>query len=180
LEFDVEPWATAGWPANAPSALDGYVRMVERVSKAARRSPAMPAVMFAVPYWLDGTNPAAVINHGARRASALEHVARALRTTPGAGIVVMSYVTRTTGAGSVTNVTARAAQRAQRVAPKLRITVALDTTGHDPDAPAFSDRDAARFAADVRTIERSLRGTPHFAGVVVNDVDGLHHVTGAS
>lgn len=174
LEFDVEPWSRPGWPTKQAAYSSSYVTFVRSIAAAWNRLGIAGSLGFAVPSWFDGQGGAVPkIRVGVTTAYPMTQVLSALASVPSAYLNVMTYRRSVTGVdgtlarfGPVT--TSAAASRSG-----VSLFLGQDVTANPVATTTLAGETLAQMQATFTTLQAAYADQPPFAGLEVNDAEGL-------
>ncbi len=177
IQFDLEPWGTPQWTQSAPALTTQLLDTVAYVADVNRQQPPTERVpvVFALPFWLDGTAAPSSIRHDGLEMSPTEHVMRLLDDGSGAAnaVTIMAYRDFTAGPNGTLAITAREFEMAEARGGRVKVRVGQEISDVEPSRITFHQEGAQSLSSAISTIAGSYGSKDSFGGVAINDLASL-------
>ncbi len=177
IQFDLEPWVNPQWSRSAPALTTQLLDTIAYVTELNRQQPSdvrLP-VVFALPFWLDGTTAPVSIRHDGLTMTPTEHVIRLLDDGSGEAnaVSIMAYRDSTDGSDGTLALAAEEFEMAAAVGNRVKVRVAQEISDVEPSSITFHQEGSEALSSAISAIAEQYGSDDSFGGVAINDLASL-------
>lgn len=177
IQFDLEPWGTSAWSKSSTTLTTQLLDTVSYLVGLKHDQPSTERVplVFALPFWLDGSAAPTTVNYTHIRMSPTEHVIRILDDGPGTSnsVTIMAYRDTPFGSNGTLALTSRELTLSAARGGRVKVRVGQEISDVDPRSITFHQEGAQALSSAIATIAEAHQSKPAFGGVAINDLASL-------